>query len=91
MNILLGYVGCALAACVILLEFRAVRRLVADTKRVEAVFGPLVHPDRAQEFVVEDVQEPLTLPLGTAGTEFPVPHIEPDSRDSSEIHGDSGT
>ncbi|MDE0035964.1 MAG: hypothetical protein OXU77_00215 [Gammaproteobacteria bacterium] len=62
MSILLGYAGCTLAACVILLEFRAVRRLMADTKRMDAVFGPLVTPGRAQERVVEDEQGPLDAP-----------------------------
>ena len=61
MSILLGYASCTLAACVILLEFRAVRRLMADTKRMDAAFGPLVTPGRAHERVVEDVQGPLTL------------------------------
>ena len=48
MNIMLGYVGCALAACVILLEYRAVRRLMADTKRMDSVFGPLGTPGGAE-------------------------------------------
>ena len=60
---MLGYVGCALAACVVLLEFRAVRQLLANTKRMDAVFRPLVPSDRAQGVAIRDLQRPLTLPL----------------------------
>ena len=41
MTIVFGFVGCLLAAGVILMEFLAVRRLLDSTRRMEAVFGPL--------------------------------------------------
>lgn len=59
---LLLYAGCALAACLILFMQRTVRRLVADTRRWQAVF-PRSH---ARLPFNPPHSNPLTLPLGAA-------------------------
>ena len=67
---MLGYLGCALAACFILLEFRAVRQLMANTKRLDAVFRPLLPSDRVQGIATQYSQPPSTLQPGSPIPEF---------------------
>lgn len=66
MTIVLDYMGCLLAAGVILLEFLAVRRLLESTKRMEAVFGPLETLEDVQSEGIEEDEQPPTLRIGSA-------------------------
>lgn len=61
MSLVLAYASCAVAASLILLQWRAVRLTVANTRKLQVVFPP--KPLRG----VEEVQSeyPVALPLGS--------------------------
>ena len=62
MILVLMYASCAIAASVILLQWRTLGQIVANTKRLQAIF-----PWRLLRHITDDVQNdaPLTLPLGS--------------------------
>ncbi len=70
--ILLLYASCALAACFVLLEHRSLRRLISDTRRLQAVFADTRPPFGRHA----SRRHPLALPLGSAIPDFRADQID---------------